>query len=387
MILSGLEKRLVQQHEAGLTRMLNPVSRQPDGRILIDGNTLVNFSSNDYLGLSHHKEIKRAFCEGIERYGVGAGGALVVCGYDDEKASLEKAFADFVGTETCLFFQSGYTANLSVVSALCDEHTDIFIDKMSHASIYDALSLKQLTFKRFCHNDMTHLALLLKQSKAKAKLIISEGVFSMTGHRAPVDELVTLKHQYDASLMIDDAHAMGVVGAHGKGSLSGYDQEDIDIIVCPLSKAFSAYGAVVCTRQLMKDALLQFSRPLLYSTALPQSHAYGLQTTLSILKNASDKRARLLGLIAYFREQVKQLSFRITETDTPIQLLSVGDNEKACALSQLLKEKGYYCYPMRSPTVPKALTGLRIVLSASLSETDINGFCLALREAYDLLYS
>ena len=164
MILPGLENRLEQQHDAGLTRMLNPVARQPNARILIDGKTLVNFSSNDYLGLSQHKEIKRAFCEGIERYGVGAGGALVVCGYDEEKASLEKAFAAFVGTETSLLFQSGYTANLSVVSALCDENTDIFIDKMSHASIYDALSLKQLSFKRFHHNDMTHLASLLKQS-------------------------------------------------------------------------------------------------------------------------------------------------------------------------------------------------------------------------------
>lgn len=387
MILGTLEKRLAAQSSAGLTRHLQTVSREPDSRITIAGRTLINFSSNDYLGLSQDESIQAAFCEGIQKYGVGAGGAVVVCGYDDEKALLEKAFARFIGTETSLFFQSGYTANLSVVSGLCDKETDIFIDKMSHASIYDALSLKQLNYKRFHHNDMTHLRTLLRQSNATAKLIISEGVFSMTGHRAPISELIKLKHEYQASLMIDDAHAIGVLGKKGVGSLSGYHQDDIDIIVCPLSKSFSAYGAMVCTRQLLKEGLLQFSRPLLYSTALPRSHAYGLRTALLRVQGSDEVRETLNQRIHYFKAQMKSLPYTLTDTDTPIQLLSLGDNNKACSLSHFLKERGYYCYPMRSPTVPKALTGLRIVLSAALSESDIEGFCLALREVYDLLDS
>jgi 8-amino-7-oxononanoate synthase len=380
-----MKKRLGVQEKAGLTRHLRPVRRRPLARIEIDNQSLVNFSSNDYLSLSFHNDIKKAFCDGITQYGVGAGGASVVCGFDEEKMRLQNRFADFVGTEKSLFFSSGYTANLSVITALCEKETDIFIDKFSHASIYDALALKGLSFQRYHHIDMAHLGSLLKRSTAKSKLIISEGVFSMTGSRAPIAELVGLKKEYNATLFIDDAHAIGVLGASGNGSLAGRQRDEIDIIVCPLSKAFASTGALVCGSDMMIEGLIQFSRPFLYSTSLPASHAVGLQTTLSVVEKANVAREKLSSHIDYFLKEQKNLPFQFLPSSTAIQLLYLGDNQKALALSETLKQAGFFCYPMRAPTIPKRYTGLRIVLTAGHNQEDIQGLCQALSNAYDKL--
>ncbi len=384
-VLDVIKARLCAQKASGRWRQLTPTSRNAKTSLIIDNQTLVNFSSNDYLSLGNDESVKSTLIENIKRYSLGSGGSTVVCGFDEEKARLSDNFARFLGAERALFVSSGYMANLCVLTALVDESVDIFIDKLSHASIYDALAMKGVPFKRFHHNDMVHLEDLLSQSEKKHRFIITEGLFSITGQRPPLDMLITLKKQYNAMLMVDDAHAIGVVGEYGQGSISGLGFDDIDIISCSLNKAFCHSGAMVCAKDEVIEAILQFARPYLYSSALSAAHVSGINTALSVIKRASDKRQQLQANIDYFISLKKQLAYQWLPSTSAIQLLTLGSDEKALLWFERLKKHGFFCYPMRSPTVSKKNTGLRVVLNSGHQQSDINAFCLALEECRDVL--
>ena len=362
-----LEEKLESWKRRGLQRDLQPLKRLSGGRIARTGKIYWDFSSNDYLGLNFELELQQAYCEGINLYGFGSGGSTMVTGYDEQKYQLEQEFANFLGLEKSLFFSSGYVANLSILSLYQDQDVEVFVDKFSHASIYDGLKSFNIPFKRFFHGDVNHLKQLLEKANSKQKLIISEGVFSMTGNIAPIKELIQLKEHYQCLLMIDDAHAIGVLGEKGEGSvaaLSVHERRKIDILNAPLGKAFSSSGALVCASEQLIEGLRQFARPFIYSTALAPSVVYGIRKTLPLIEGAHDKRKKLHENVRLFRSKLLNIPW-LLPSKTPIQLVVLGDNFKALNLSEELVRRGFFCHPMRRPTVPKVQTGLRVVLSAA----------------------
>lgn len=377
-MLVSIEQRLAQQKSRGLWRELTSKKRLSATTWLIDDKPMVNFSANDYLSLGFDKHIREQYQRDITYHGLGSGGSAVVCGFDEEKLTLAKSFASHLNAERALFVSSGYMANLCVIHALAHQDIEIFLDKYAHASFYDALSMTKCSFKRFHHNDMAHLELLLKQSHAPSKLIITEGVFSMTGQKPDLDKLIALKKLYQAHLLVDDAHALGVIGQEGKGSISGYSFDEIDIVVSSLNKAFCGSGAMIIASNAIIEAVIQFARPYLYSSALSEAQVRLFNLILPKIIKADERRRRLEENIACFLEYSSSLGYRYYSSNSAIHLFSLGCDKRAISLYEHLKLKGYYCYPMRTPTVTKKMTGLRIVINSAHSNDDIQGLCRAI---------
>ncbi len=363
-------------------RSLTPLGCVERPWLMIDGKRFIDFSSNDYLGLRFDERIKRAYIDGIDCYGVGSGGSPLVCGYDEVKRNFEQQFASFVGMDKALFLTSGYTANLSVFSVLfAKEKTEFFLDKSCHASIYDALKLRGQTFTRllrYTHQDLNALERMLKQSKAPRKVIVSEGIFSMTGQQSCIKSLLRLKRRYQASLVIDDAHCIGVKGIRGRGSASYVSPGDIDIIICPLGKAFAMQGAMIAASESMIDELMQKARPYVYSTAPASAQVLALMKTLELISNADKERVHLEFLIAYFNQKKQATTFKFIESTSAIQFVVFGDLSLVITLHEHFKHMGIYCYPIRQPTVTYRKTGLRIVLSSKHTSGQIDDFFNAL---------
>lgn len=355
-----------------LYREVTPYHFNGDIGIEVEGRSCLDFSSNDYLGLRFNKEIQKAYCEGILKYGIGSGGSPLVCGYDSAKQSLEMAFANFLKKERGLLLNSGYSANLSLFQSYKkDKPVTFFIDKSSHASIYDAIAARDPNYTRlirYRHGCMDHLALLLSQHEADDKVIVSEGIFSMTGLQSNLEALVNLKRQYNASLFIDDAHSIGVTGHLGEGS--SYYTSEIDVVICPLGKAFAAHGALICSSHLIIEDIIQNGRAYIYSTALGSGLVQALNQALSVIQTSHNKRDQLRENITYFNKLCRQSTFNFLDTNTAIKFLVTACPQKALELFNYLKEQLIFCYPMREPTVKKQSTGLRFVLHATHSKQD-----------------
>lgn len=329
----------------------------------------LDFSSNDYLGLRFNDELKQAYKDGIEHGGVGSGGSPLVCGYDEVKSQFENSFSEFVGFEQSLFIGSGYCANLSVFSVLfAKDDTAFFIDKSCHASIYDAITLRAKdNFKlyRYPHQDLNALERLLLKSTATKKVIVSEGIFSMTGSQTDIAGLIDLKNKYSAFLVIDDAHSIGVKGANGQGSASFVNSGNIDILICPLGKAFAMQGAVIASSKKIIQNFIQNSRPYIYSTAPCSAQVSALLCALDLIKQADSQRLKLEKNIAQFCLLKKNIKFQFVDSGTAIQFLKCSDLELCQHLFYYLESRNIYCYPIREPTVAKQNAGFRIVISAS----------------------
>lgn len=349
--------------------------------ITIDKYQCIDFSSNDYLGLRFHPELQNAYIQGVKTYGVGNGGSPLVCGYDELKQSFENNFADFVGMELGILVNSGYNANLCVISTLLkNSTTEFFIDKSVHASIYDALNLrgeKHTIITRFPHLDYAALANLLEKSNIINKVIVSEGIYSMTGQQADIKTLVKLKKKYQALLIIDDAHSIGVTGDNGKGSIEICNAREIDYLICPLGKAFSMSGAIICAQKEAIGNIVENARAYIYSTSIGTAMVKGLVTSLEVIKKSNDARMHLQQLIGYFSRKAIGLPF--LNSQTAIQFLKCKNAFVALELFEYFKKTGFYCYPMRPPTVSKNHIGLRVVLSSAHKQVHIDAFFDALR--------
>ena len=340
---------------------------------LLSPSNLLHFSSNDYLSFGSDPRVKKAYQKGIEQASIGSGGSMVVCGYHSSHHALERAFADALNVDDCLIFPSGYAANISVIALLARFNTHLLIDKMVHASIYDGLRSSHSNYSRYVHNNLKDLATKLRSIPSNA-VLLTEGIFSMSGEEAPLADMVALSKSHVQGLIVDEAHAFGVLGEQGLGAVSqhGLTQEDVPLRIIPLGKAFCSAGAIVAGKGEWIEALLQSARPFIYSTAMSPAVAYGLEQTLDLLRAADDRRDHLYKLIAYCRSAIKDSPWQWRDSNSAIQQLQLGCPERAVTLSDQLREKGIICLAMRQPTVSKSDTGLRVILNYDHQPEDID---------------
>ncbi|MDO8414252.1 MAG: 8-amino-7-oxononanoate synthase [Gallionellaceae bacterium] len=379
MPFTNLQNELNERTAQGLLRQRR-VLQSPQGvRITVDGERYLSFCSNDYLGLAAHPQLIAALQQGATQYGAGAGASHLVSGHSLAHHQLEQALANFVGKPAALLFSTGYLANLGAVQALVGRGDTVFADKLNHASLNDAALLSRAQLKRYRHNDIAHLTQLLEQAGSGRKLIITDAVFSMDGDLAPLPQLLALCEQYDAWLLVDDAHGFGVLGTQGRGTLSHFSLSAPRIIyMATLGKAAGVAGAFVAAEQVVIDTLVQSARSYIYTTASPPALSVALLTSLHLLQQESWRREQLQKLIAQLQGGLQGLPWKPMSSSTPIQPLLVGDNEAALALSTTLRAHGLWVPAIRPPTVPQGSARLRISLSAAHTEQDVQQLITAL---------
>jgi len=357
------------------------VNQQSDARTLqIDGKRYLNFSANDYLGLSHYPAIKHAWQQGAECYGVGAGGSGHVTGYHAVQAEFEQRLAAWLGYSRALLFNSGFAANQAVIAAMLSKKDRIFADKLAHASLLEAASLSPATLRRFTHNQPASLSKLLESGTEGETLIVTEGVFSMDGDSAPLAELHRLSERHGSWLMVDDAHGIGTVGEQGRGSC-WQQQVKPELLVVTFGKAFGLSGAAVLCDDDTADYLLQFARHLIYSTAMPPAQVCALHASLTAVQQGDELRLRLHHNIALFRKGATERGLALLPSCTAIQPMIVGDEYQALALAEALRQQGCWVTAIRPPTVPPGTARLRITLSAAHQPEDIERLLEGLHHA------
>lgn len=371
---------LQQRRENGQFRQRS-VNQQGDARwITVNGQRYRNFSGNDYLGLSRHPQVIRAWQQGAERYGVGSGGSGHVTGYSAAHAEFEAQLADWLGYSRALLFISGFAANQAVIAALMGKNDRIFADKLSHASLLEAASHSPATLRRFSHNQPASLQQLLGTESAAETLVVTEGVFSMDGDSAPLAALHSLAQQAGSWLMVDDAHGIGVLGQQGRGSC-WQQQVKPELLVVTFGKAFGVSGAAVLCDNDTADYLLQFARHLIYSTSMPPAQACALQAALRAIQQGEEQRQQLAENIARFRRGARDLPYLLADSQTAIQPLIVGENQSALDLAAALRARGCWVSAIRPPTVPPGSARLRITLNASHQAGDIDALLESLHGA------
>ena len=365
--------RLAGIEAQGLYRRRRVVERIRGMHAVADGHPVLNFCSNDYLGLADHPEVLAAFKRGADSYGVGSGASHLVTGHTPAHHALEEELADFTGRERALLFSTGYMANLGVISALVERGDWIFEDRLNHASLLDGALLSGGRLKRYAHADVEALQGFLAECPAEGQLIASDGVFSMDGYLAPLPVLSKLATQANASLMVDDAHGLGVVGPTGRGVLEhfGLSASAVPVLVGTLGKAFGTFGAFVAGGEDLIEYLIQRSRTYIYTTALPPAVAEATRASLRLVVEESWRRDKLRLLIQRFRSGATQLGLHLLPSDTPIQPLLLGGNIAALQASQGLLEAGFLVAAIRPPTVPEGTARLRITLSSAHEEQDV----------------
>ena len=348
-------------------------------RVREGGRALVNFSSNDYLGLANHARLREAAIGAIDAFGVGAGASPLVCGPTRVHEEAEHAFARFVDLPRALLFGSGYVANLGILATLADRHAEVFADKLNHACLNDGAILSRARFTRYPHRDMNALEGRLAASKARVRVVATDAVFSMDGDLAPVDELVALCERHGAWLVLDDAHGIGVLGAHGRGSLAHWKARSPRIVyMATLGKALGGYGAFVAGEAAMIEELMQRARTYMYSTALPPMAAAAARAAIEWLQEDDAPVARLRQRISDFRQACVQRKIALAESSTAIQPLVVGSAERALGISSRLRAEGFLVPAIRPPTVPEGTSRLRISLSAAHEREDVEALAAAL---------
>lgn len=354
---------------------------------IINGKKVLSFCSNDYLGLANHPDVIQRFKKAADEYGVGSGSAHLVSGHSAEHHALEEELAEFMGTERALLFSTGYMANLGVVSALCDRHSEIYEDKLNHASLLDAALLSRAKRIRYPHLDMNNLEQRLSASDAgcsnkTTKFIISDGVFSMDGDLAPLDKLIYAAEKNNATLMIDDAHGIGVLGKKGKGIVEhfGLGSKQVPVLVGTLGKAFGTAGAFVAGSETLIETLIQKSRSYIFTTAMPVAVAAATRTSLQLLEKENWRREKLQSLIHQFRKGAEDLGLDLMDSMTAIQPVIIGSSEQTLALSEKLLEKNILISAIRPPTVPEGTARLRVTFSATHTEEHIDKLLEVLNE-------
>lgn len=352
---------LKQQHAYRQRRTLE----SPQGvEIKIDGKCFTSFCSNDYLGLANHPKVCTAACQAVTKYGVGSGASQLVSGYSQIHKRLELALAEFLNFPRVILFSSGYLANLGVIDTLSTRDTIVLEDRLNHASLLDAARYAGAQLQRYRHGDIDHLAALLHASKQTNKLIVTDGVFSMEGTDSPLSELLTLKLKHKALLIVDDAHGIGVVGTHGRGTLEQQNipSKHIDVLIGTFGKAFGSSGAFVACNQEIAEYLLQKSRTLIYTTAPPPALAAAAHASLDIIKQEPERRQRLHRNIEYFKKSLAGSSLTLLASNTPIQSIIIGDNKNTIRMSENLMTQGILVVAIRPPTVPPNSARLRVTL-------------------------
>ncbi|MDO8813036.1 MAG: 8-amino-7-oxononanoate synthase [Gallionella sp.] len=381
MPFTELQNELDERAVRGLLRSRRTLDSPQSPHIIVDGKPYLAFCSNDYLGLANHPQLIAALQQGAQQWGAGAGAAHLVSGHSAAHHRLEQELAAFVGKPAALLFSTGYMANLGAVQALVGKGDTVFADKLNHASLNDAMLLSRAAVKRYRHNDIGQLAVLLEKTHSGRKLIITDAVFSMDGDLAPLPELLALCEQYDAWLLADDAHGFGVLGEQGRGSLAhcGIASERI-IYMATLGKAAGVFGAFVAAERVVIDTLVNHARSYVYTTATPPALACAVLESLRLIGQGDMLREHLHELVAQLRNGLAGLPWALMPSDTAIQPLLIGDNQAVVELSTRLRERGIWVAAIRPPTVPQGTARLRITLSAAHSAEDVARLVEALHE-------
>lgn len=351
--------------DKGRYRSMKRVTTPQDAVIVLEGRKLLNFSSNNYLGLANHPEVVEALAGCARRYGVGSGASRLIGGNTDLHVELEERFARFKKTEACLTFSSGYLANLGILDTLGSPETTIFSDELNHASIVDGCRLSRARVEVYRHADVGHLEDLLKASPARRKIIVTDGVFSMEGDIAPLPDLVTLKGRHGAILVVDDAHATGTLPPQGRGSADYFGlAEGIDIQMGTFSKALGTYGAYLCASHAVVDYFVNKCRTFIFNTGLPAAIAGATIRSIELLSRHPEWLASLIDNGETFRREMAARG-RKTASRTAIIPIPVGSDAATMALSQRLHDKGLFVHGIRPPTVPEGKGLLRLTLMAT----------------------
>ncbi|MEL2239588.1 8-amino-7-oxononanoate synthase [Leclercia adecarboxylata] len=353
------------------------------GRFLTrDQRRYCNFSSNDYLGLSQHPAIIRAWQQGAEQYGVGSGGSGHVSGYTTAHQALEEHLADWLGYPRALLFISGFAANQALIAALTDKTDRIVADRLSHASLLEAASHSPAQLRRFAHNDVAQLASLLDKPCDGQQLVVTEGIFSMDGDSAPLADIHAAARRHGSWLLVDDAHGIGVTGPQGRGSAASQGVKP-ELLVVTFGKGVGVSGAAVLCSDSVANYLLQFARHLIYSTSMPPAQAVALRAAFDLIRSdeGEARRQRLAAHIHQFRAGVRDLPVEVTASQSAIQPLIVGENDRALHLAQTLREQGIWVTAIRPPTVPTGTARLRLTLTAAHEASDITALLEALHGA------
>ncbi|WP_437890196.1 8-amino-7-oxononanoate synthase [Phytobacter sp. V91] len=377
-----IDEAIASRRQSDALRTRQCVS-QGAGRWLVqDTRRYLNFSSNDYLGLSTHPAVIRAWQQGAEQYGVGSGGSGHVSGYTTAHLLAEETLADWLGYPRALLFISGFAANQAVITALMAKEDRIVADRLSHASLLEAASLSPAQLRRFAHNDTAHLASLLEKPLSAEQLVVTEGVFSMDGDSAPLADILRATRKANGWLMVDDAHGIGVWGDEGRGSCDA-QQVKPDILVVTFGKGVGLSGAAVLCSASVADYLSQFARHLIYSTSMPPAQALALCASLKVIRGEEGmaRREKLASLISHFRQGAASLRMQVTASNSAIQPLIVGENSRALGLASTLRERGCWVTAIRPPTVPSGTARLRLTLTAAHEPEDIHQLLELLHDA------
>jgi 8-amino-7-oxononanoate synthase len=347
--------------------------------VTVDGQSLLSFCSNDYLGLANDARVRAVFQQAAEQYGVGSGASHLITGHMRPHHALEEELAAWVGAERALLFSTGYMANLGVVSALTGRGDHLFEDKLNHASLIDAARLSGAEVHRYRHGDIARLAEMLAATSGE-KLILTDGVFSMDGDEAGVSELAELSRKHGAWLLVDDAHGLGVHGPQGAGTLArhGLKPRAPIILMGTLGKALGTFGAFVAGNAEMIEMLIQRARSYIYTTALPPAVAEATRASVRIAREEEGRRDTLRRYITTLRAGAARLGLNMPDSATPIQPLILGDDRAALAASAALREQGILVPAIRPPTVPEGQSRLRVSLSAAHTDADIGRLLAAL---------
>jgi|TARA_B110000977_G_scaffold70171_1_gene95267 8-amino-7-oxononanoate synthase len=375
-----LQAQLNLRREEHLYRTRLNVASGCSSTLSVEGRSLINFCSNDYLGLASHPDIVKALKQAADLYGTGSGASHLVSGHSVVHQKLEEQLAEYTGRPRALLFSTGYMANIGAINALIGRRDLVLQDQLNHASLLDGGRLSQADFKRYKHVDMASLEQRLEQSSAERKLIVTDGVFSMDGNLAPLREISSLAKKHSAWLMVDDAHGVGVLGQQGGGLVEELNMsvDQVPVLVGTLGKSFGTFGAFVAGSEALIETLIQYSRSYIYTTALPPAIAAATIASLKIVREETWRRDKLGLLIARFRSGAEQIGLRLAESNTPIQPVLINDDEKVMHVGQKLRAAGFLVGAIRPPTVPVGTGRLRITFSADHSEEQVDQLVAAL---------
>ncbi|MBA1334891.1 MAG: 2-amino-3-ketobutyrate coenzyme A ligase [Firmicutes bacterium] len=373
--LEFLKEKINELKEQGVYRRL-PELQGPSGAVsVINGKEVVNLSSNNYLGFANHPRLKRAAIDAVEKYGAGAGAVRTIIGTMDIHNELERILAEFKREEAVIVFQSGLTCNSGTIPAVMEEGDLIISDELNHASIIDGCRLSKADTVRYKHSDMNDLERVLKENvhKYRNRMIITDGVFSMDGDIAKLPDIVGLAERYDCMTYIDDAHASGVLGQSGRGTVDHFGLHGrVDFTIGTLSKAIGVMGGYVAGRQVLVDWLKHRGRPFLFSTAQPPAVVGAIIEAVKMLMESTEYTERLWENAKYFKAKMKDLGFNTGKSETPITPVIIGEEAKAMKFSDKLFEEGVFAQGIAYPTVPKGTARVRTIVTAGHTKEQLD---------------
>ncbi len=378
MFAERFKNRLLIQRQAGLYRHPPTITQRKGKHVFVGNRKVLNFASNDYLGLATSEELKQKVSKNFQKYGTSSSSSRLVSGNYSLIAEAEREYARYFGYEEALFFPSGYQANIAVISTLFEQSDTVLVDKHVHASSVKGLMLSRADSRGYNHNSMSHLHKRLAKANGKGVAVLTESLFSMDGDFLNVTQFAELQRRYGFFSVVDEAHAFGAIGKNGRGIA----RDVADIAVGTFGKALGLFGAFVLLPKGFKEYLFNFSSPLIYSTTLPEAHAASALNLLQIISRCEDERAQLLDVSSHMKEGLKRAGFKV-KGDAHILAVEIGEEQTAMSLAEGLFEKGIFVFTARYPTVPAHKAILRIGMSAMHTHEDVSHFIQMLKGVYD----